>query len=190
MSAIYYRGYTQEELLAFWQPQPGATECGAYALAIAGNLFRGQNSAKGAEVQDFLERNRAKLKGGGTPAWKSYARATQKYLPDGSVKASGHNSIASLKDALKAGGLPIVAVSWQTNRQIAADLLRRKMLRIGHYMVAVGYSAEHVHLLDPGAKTQELNALHVYADQALDQIWNGQSNIFVPRGMMFTIYGL
>jgi hypothetical protein len=82
----------------------------------------------------------------------------------------------------------IVAVAWQTNGQIFADISKAS---VGHYMVFVGYDEEQLYFLDSGyyptEKEMVNSPLRSYGPQEFEKIWLQTSNVFIFPGSMYTI---
>lgn len=141
---------------------------------------------QGAQVENFLERRGLKLHGFGMPTWLFYSRSLG-HFAHGRVVHKSHASIAVLQLAISNDKLPVVAVSWQTTREILRDL---RHARVGHYMVAVGFDPQNecIFFLNPGLPaTEGASRLYSLAYQEFDKIWNGTGNIFIQPGSMWTI---
>ena len=74
---------------------------------------------------------------------------------DGLGRCSCGNASA-LKRAIAEGKIVIVAVGWETNKEILDKLRDGEQPLIGHYMVVVGYDAKHVYVLNPGYNPDEV----------------------------------
>ena len=185
MPAFFFRNMFAEQLVPFWQYQGAGhpTGCGPYAVAMALNLADG-GTRRGDQVEIELEKRWLKPKGYGIPAW-AYRRALQKVAGGLRTDARYHAVLPDLKSALHLGSLVIVAVSWQTNREIFRLLFKANP---GHYMVFVGHDDEidRLYFLDPGDPLGAFR-LREYTHAEFSTWWTATSNLFIPRGSMFTL---
>jgi hypothetical protein len=155
------------------------------AANLHNNTYRITNY-QGAQVENFLERRGLKLLGFGMPTWLWYGRSLG-HFAHGRVVHKSHASIAGLQLAISNNKLPVVAVSWQSTREIFCDI---RHARVGHYMVAVGFDPqnERILFLNPGLPaTEGASRLYSLAYQEFDKIWNGTGNIFIQPGSMWII---
>jgi len=187
----YYGGLTEAELLPYFQSQyPGYDEgCGPFSIAMAANLCNRNiqvSNYLGVNVQAILEQKGLKIPGYGMPTWFGVSRALGNFAR-GQVEHQSNASIDDLQQAIANNKIVVVALAWQTTRQILSDIPHAT---VGHYMVAVGFNkADGVLIfLNPGLQLNE-GASHLYTltNQAFDQNWNGTSNIFIQAGSMWKV---
>jgi RHS repeat-associated protein len=203
---VFYRGYSQDKLLSYWQTQePGyPTGCGPFAIAIAANLYNSSykgSNYKGADIEAFLEETGSKIRGLGMPSWLNFGGSLG-YYAHGWVDYKSNASVEDLELAIENNKLPVVAVSWQSsdtiNKLFWQDMCPNGKFNIfhkpdfgnitvGHYMVAVGFDPQkdQIIFLDPGIRVKQL---HYYSYQEFNNDWNGTSNQFIQVGSMWTIF--
>jgi len=99
-----------------------------------------------------------------------------------------------VKCAIAAGKIVIVAVGWESNREIVVNTYRalrdglqkkrspQDFSSIGHYVVVVGYDAMNLHILDPASKS----AYKVWDWGYFLEHWN-QGNFAVEVRSMWAI---
>jgi hypothetical protein len=191
VSPTFYGGLSKEELLPYFQSQfPGNAEgCGPFAIAMAANLcsrtHQGSNF-KGVDVQTILERKGLKIHGLGMPTWLGYGRSLG-HFAQGRVEYKSKASIDDLEQAISKEKIVVVAVAWQTTREILRDI---RHATVGHYMVAVGFDPRgaRIFFLNPGLDLMEGSSyLFSMRYQKFNKYWNGIGNIFVRAGSMWTI---
>ena len=110
-----------------------------------------------------------KIPGLGVPTWQ-YDNAVHQILPDAKVEHLTGATPEDLKRAIADGKIVIVAVGWDSNWGIVWKFAKSKWDKwrgnpnpqqpstIGHYMVVVGYDAEHVYVLNPSYNPAEDDA--------------------------------
>jgi len=110
-----------------------------------------------------------KMPGLGVPTWQ-YDNAVHQILPDAQVEHLTGATPEDLKRAIAEGKIVIVAVGWDSNSGIVWKFVKSKWDKwrgnpnpqqpstIGHYMVVVGYDAEHVYVLNPSYNPAKVKA--------------------------------
>jgi len=191
-----FRGYSDAQLISYFQTQgKDSTGCGPYSIAMAANLFNSSYGKRtnflGGDIQNDLEKKGRKpsILGIplGIPTWWGFASDLQSYVK-GNVTKYRSATVSDLKHAILDNHLPIVAVSWQTDIDIASTLTTHKPTPVGHYLVAVGFNDMSVSFLDPGmSQTEGSSRLQTYTNEQLDNMWNGTSNSAIEPGAMFVI---
>ena len=187
----FFRGMTENELCNYFQTQvPGHPQgCGPYSIAMAANLYNSKLQAteyQGADVEKILEHRWLKIPGLGMPTWFGVRKGLRLFT-QGKVDSTKHASLWDIQHAITDNQLPIIAISWQSTKEIAADI---KEATVGHYMVAVGFdtSNNQMFFLNPGVATNEGSShLFTISYQELDKLWNKKSNLFIRPGSMWTI---
>jgi hypothetical protein len=186
--AYFYKQYPKTRLAAFWQYQlPGhPSGCGPYCIAMGANLISAKPLCAGVDVYKILERRLLKPPGFGIPSWW-YQRALKYFYPDQKVGYRRGAQIDDLKQALREDRVVIVAIAWQTNREIFSNI---RKATVGHYMVFAGYDDEEnlLYFLDPGYAMGG-GSLRSYPPQAFNKWWKETSNWFVLPGSMYTVGG-
>jgi RHS repeat-associated protein len=183
-----YKNYSKYQLANYHQTQSNhPTGCGPYSLAMGSNLNSNSNVLQGTDVEEILEQNFMKPKGYGIPSW-GFKMGVHHFNPGQKVTAKTGATLEELKTAVDAGKVVIVAVAWQTNGQIFADISKAS---VGHYMVFVGYDEEQLYFLDSGyyptEKEMVNSPLRSYGPQEFEKIWLQTSNVFIFPGSMYTI---
>lgn len=155
---------------------------------MAANLYHnspscGSNTLYGDQVQHELEATGVKSPLFGIPTWWFYKEAIEEFIPGATVTHYTNATVFDLKSAIAQDKIVIVAVSWQTDGEILSDPFHSG---VGHYMVAVGYDENNIHLLDSAAQGNNGGVSTVsYSD--FTDMWINKSNSFITSGSMFTI---
>jgi hypothetical protein len=187
----FFRGMTEAELCQYFQSQiPGHPQgCGPYSIAMAANVFNSRFRAtdyQGGEVEKKLEHFWLKIPGFGMPTWFGVKKALKLFI-QGKVDANSHSSLMDIQHALIENKLPMVAISWQSTKEIISNL---KKATVGHYMVAVGFDTakNKLFFLNPGLTQKEgISHLFSISYQEFETFWNEKSNLFITPGSIWTI---
>ncbi len=189
----FFRGLSESELCHYFQSQlPDHNQgCGPFAISMAANLFNSKSQAsdyQGAQVEALLERKWLKIHGFGMPTWFGFRKGLRLFV-HGRVAQTSHASLWDIQRAITDDKLPIVAISWQSTKEIISDI---KDATVGHYMVVVGFDTTNnqIFFLNPGISLKEgLSHLYSISYQEFDKYWNKKGNIFISPGSMWTISG-
>ena len=136
----------------------------------------------------------------GIPTWQ-FDNAIKQILPDAHVEHYQGAKTSDLKQAISQGKVVIVAVGWESNGKIITETTRAVKERIayklhlrteepkspfpaiGHYMVAVGYDAKNVYLLNPALVPDAVQPMNW---NNFLQHWS-QGNFAIEPNSMWTI---
>jgi len=117
----------------------------------------------------------------GIPTWQ-FDAAVAYILPEAQVDRRTGATPEDLKRAIAEGKIVIVAVGWETNKEILDKLRNGEQPLIGHYMVVVGYDSQQVYLLNPG----ETKALDKRTWEWFQKYWQ-RGNLFIESGSMWVL---
>jgi hypothetical protein len=165
--------------------------CGAYALAMAENLFQKNNdlhigALNGENMEYDWEHSGHKLPSIGVPfGFDMYQNAAKKFAIDSDVQSYTDKSIDDLIMGLAKGELNIVCISWENTSTIIDELTHGQMPGIGHYMVLVGYdpNTKELIFLDPA----NANKITCYPKDEFEQKWRKQPNPAIPAGSVTVV---
>ena len=156
---------------------------------MAVNLLNGdtaESCCKGAEVEALLERNGLKLHGFGMPTWSAFPKSLRLFT-SGRVEHHHSGSIGELEAAISAQKIPIVAVAWQSTKEILSHV---RNATVGHYMVVVGFDCvtSNLFFLNPALNQME-GSSHLYrmAYEEFEIYWNRKRNFFIQPGCIWTL---